>query len=284
MDTTRFMEQLACLPDDVGDGFTDLTISEIYQAYLKGTCIYGLVESIDIENECFNVKLGKNVYGILYFDDAYIQDTIVMTFNLATGQKVPGHYANSLVGTKVKVEVALISNDQILLTRKPLLTKALTSILDYVDHNGKIFFCRVLSFSKKSVFVDIGGGILGNIPISALSWVHYTYIERWVRKGDQFFANLVSVRPSMDFSLSRKSFYSGNDNPLDYKVRDIIPVQVAHSVPKGDGYFVEITPGIAGIMDSQKRLAEGEIKLGVIHNILKSQSSPCGYKFRLYEY
>ncbi len=284
MDTARFMQEVACRPDDVELVFHNLSKKDVYESYKNSTNICGLIESLDIENECFKVKLGDNLYATLPFEQAFIQDGIEMTHIISSGLKVPGHYANSIVNTKINVKVTFFSDEEIILTRRPALTEALRQITRQIQRNKITFYCRALSFSRKSVFVDIGGGILGNIPISALSLVHYTDINRWIRKGDCFFANLFQPQIDNFFTLSRKDFYTQNSFAEELKVHDIITVTVGHRVPKNDGYYVEITPGIAGIIDSFKSIPEGTIKLGVISKIIKTPNSPCGYHFRIKEY
>lgn len=271
-----------CLPEAFLTYNRNLTYADVQKAYKSGQALCGKVTKATLHGRIFTVSLSDYVQAYLPFEQAIIQDFIDMTYTKSEDDIRIGHYASSLIGCNISVHVDSIG-PEILLTRKPSLEKALKILSESFKNKNAVYSCVVLSCSSNSVFVDMGGGILGCIPIYNLSIVHYKDLRNWIHKGDRFFAKLYYAPSDLKITLSRKDYYANNGDSEQYHKGDILTVAVGQPLYSGDGYFVEITPGIAGIMDSDRKISEGTLLTATIHKVIPTPDKPCGYQFRLFQ-
>lgn len=284
MSTFIYPKRCPCLPEELELSYTStLSLKEIEFSRRHQKPLCAIVESYNLSAKCFKVRLSDEFTAILPFTDSVIQDFIAMTKDGDDGIIHAGMYTNAMTNRKIKVHVSKITSNGIYVTRKIALNDAYKKITKYISGKNTVFRCSVLSNSSKTVFVDIGGGILGAVAIADLSFVHYADINKWISQKDEFFACLVKKTEDRRFNLSRKEFYAHDGSAFSFKYGDMPVVKISQAVPKGDGYYVEITPGIAGVMDSKKVRHEGQETIGIIHKIVPDSKVPCGFKFRLYE-
>lgn len=283
MNTTLFT-QSSCAPEFFRFGYnSQASLEKIRSSYLKKEKIGAIIREADLSRKEFKVSLSDYVEAILPFGECVVQDFIEMTYSYPGEETASSlsHYANSLLGTKVFVTITKFSDASITVSRKAALTQAFNEILAESSNPNIVYKCVVLSFSRRAVFVDMGGGIVGLIPAIELSKVFYEDMKNWVEVGDVFWATPYNMPEDGHFVLSRKDFYARNGEAEDFSEGDIIPVYIGDKVSNSDGYFVEMTPGIAGIMDSHMQLYEGDMILAIIRRKIADSKVPCGYKFRL---
>lgn len=269
--------------------YRNLNRSEVFDAYIKNQPIVGIVTDIDIPSRKFLVKLGESITAVLPFQEAIIQKEVPLTYPNYTGEMSISNYSESLLNQRIPVNVLEINFDRIVVTRIPILTEAYNSFLELPLFAEMPVLCTVLSVSKKFVFVDCGNGLLGSILVNDLSVIRYTKLENWVSVGDQFYAILKDInKENMRISLSRKDYYLNYNQDIKniYKNGEINMkvVQIAQRTPRKDGYFVELNPGIAGIMDTKRYHEEGDLTIAIVTKITADDTKPCGYKIHLDEY
>lgn len=284
MSIQELKNNIACPPEEITLVFdADKSLEDLENIYRQNLSMCAIIESANIEKEEFIVSLSNSAHAILPFKDCLIQSFMSMTYLNPRGEKLLSHYSQSIIGKKVSVNITHFSENEIRVTRIPSLEKAYKTILKECENPNSIFQCLVLSCSRRSAFVDMGGGIVGIVPMQELSLVRYSNVSNWITAGDTFYAMLESLDSDMHFSLSRKAYSLCEINPKIFEVGDLLTVAIGDRVPTHDGYFVELTPGIAGIMDSKRMLFEGEVTLGIIRKIIPDTHVPCGYRFRLDE-
>ena len=273
--------RIVLLPEELALTFDEsISLEQLESCYRTHTSVCGIVEDVDLENREFIISLSNSIEAFLPFKETTIQNFIDLFLELDSGEIIISNYSESLIGRKISVHITDFTQERIEVSRIHSLALAYETIMDSVQDAGALFQCYVLSTSRRSAFVDIGGGIFGRIPIKELSCLRYTDINYWVQPGDSFTAKLETVENNM-FTLSRKTYSLSEITADSFERGDMITVAVGQPVPQGDGYFVEITPGIAGIMDSKRILLEGEIALGIISKIIPDDRVLCGYRIRL---
>ena len=283
MGTTQF-QLSSCTPEFFRFGYDSLATHEkIRSSFLKKETISAIIREANISRKEFKVSLSDYVEATLPFSECVVQDFIEMTYSYPGEEPDSSlsYYAKSLLGTKVSVTITSFSDASITVSRKQPLKQAYEEILKEKSNPNIVYKCMVLSLSSKAAFVDMGGGIVGLIPAVELSKVFYVNLRNWVEVGDVMWATPYNMPEDGRFVLSRKNFYAKNGEAEDFSEGDIIPVHIGNRVPGGDGYYVELTPGIAGIMDSPMRLYEGDVILALIKKKIPDAKVPCGFRFRL---
>lgn len=282
MVTQEYDPRIALLPEELALTFDEsISLEYLESCYRSHIPVCGIVKDVDIESEEFIVSLSDSIDAYLPFKESTIQNFIELSYESLSGKITTSDYSNSLIGLKISVHITQFTPERIEISRIHSLTLAYETIMNEITNPNAIFQCYVLSTSKRSAFVDMGGGILGRIPIKELSCLRYSDIDYWVQPGESFAVKLTSIEENMQFNLSRKKYSLSEISADSFKIGDMITVAIGQSVPKGDGYFVEITPGIAGIMDSKRYLYEGEFSIAIISKIIKDDRVFCGYRFRL---
>lgn len=283
MKIQEYDPRIVLLPEEVALTFDEsLSLEDFESCFRSHTSVCGIVDDVDVENEEFIVELSNSIEAHLPFKESVYQDFIELSYETNYGEIIPSHYSESLIGRKISVYITSFTEDRIEVSRIPSLKNAYEAILEGIKDQSSIFQCYVLSCSRRSAFVDMGGGVLGLIPVKNLSCLMYTDLQYWVQAGDIFSAKIDSFdKENMKFYLSRKAYSLSEISPDSFERGDMITVAVGQPVPSCDGYFVEITPGIAGIMDSKRVLLEGEIALGTISKIIPDDRVLCGFRFRL---
>ena len=262
-----------------------LTHADIAKMHRFGSPLRGLIKSANLEKEEFTVLLSDSVTATMPFKESLIQSHISTVLVNSYGDKILSFYCRSLLGTYVTVHIKSISTAEIKVTRIPSLWESFSILMEECKKTNSFYKCVVLSIAPKSVFVDIGGGIVGLVPIQNLSCLRYTNLNRWIHVGDSFYAKMDarSEFNKMKFTLSRKEYSIATISANTFQKNDIVSVLVGDKVPTNDGYFVELTPGICGIMDSNRVIREGSTALDVISKITPDSHLPCGYRVKLNE-
>ena len=262
-----------------------LTHADIVSMYQSSSPLCGFIKSANLEKEEFTVLLSDSVTATMPFKESRIQSHLSTVLVNSTGDKILSFYCKSLIGTYVTVHIHSISGTNFTVSRIPTLWKSFNQIITECQNPNSIYKCVVLSIATKSVFVDIGGGIVGIVPIQNLSCLRYTNLKRWIHVGDSFYAKMdaSSEFSKMKFTLSRKEYSIATISANTFQKNDIVSVLVGDKVPTNDGYFVELTPGICGVMDSNRVIREGSTALGVISKITPDSHLPCGYRIKLNE-
>lgn len=259
------------------------TLEDIELSFRNQKPICGIVISADPEKEECKVALSNLITATLPFDECIVQNFIDMLFINERGEKKLGNYTQSLIGHQVMVTITKLTTDCIEVSRKPSLNQAFEEILQECKNNDATFLCTVLSYSSKAVFVDMGGGIVGLIPIGELSFVEYFNLSKWIKIGEKFYAKIENYNEDGHFTLSRKAYYSRFCVPKNYTKDSYMQVTISRPVAQNDGYFVELPGRMVGLMDSTRKYKEGDTAIAVITKTMCDPTFRCGFRIHLTE-
>ena len=206
MVTQEYDPRIALLPEELALTFDEsISLEYLESCYRSHIPVCGIVKDVDIESEEFIVSLSDSIDAYLPFKESTIQNFIELSYESLSGKITTSDYSNSLIGLKISVHITQFTPERIEISRIHSLTLAYETIMNEITNPNAIFQCYVLSTSKRSAFVDMGGGILGRIPIKELSCLRYSDIDYWVQPGESFAVKLTSIEENMQFNLSRNN-------------------------------------------------------------------------------
>lgn len=259
----------------------DMTPNIAENAWKKNYRIPAKIIGVDLNRREFTTSLGNNYVAALPFEDSVLRSSIQMVNK--KGELAA--YSKSLIDQYVYVLISDIDKfGHISVTRKPLLSQAYQKVCEHCKNQNSIFKCRVMYCTEASAMVDIGGGIMGIIPIQELSTMIYKDITKWIYPGQTFGATLSKFeRLKNMFILSRKRFYSMN--PKIPKLNETIWVQAGHRTDSNPfGLYVQIDPGIAGVLNKPRlQYSEGHYIKATVSRIIPDKNVLCGYRIQLIE-
>lgn len=238
--------------------YIPLNEREVTNCYIQKTPVTAIVEMADPTREEFTVRLSDTLIGHLPFEEASIQDLKLITIN-KSGEKANGIDAVTLVGKKIRVIITSVPDEfslksKILVSRKRNMLNFLEELSDATEVE-----CKVISMAYFGIFCDIGEGIIACNYITELSKSRYTEISNWIIPGDTIFAIITEIDKTR-IKISRKKYY---EKYLEEFLKSlsrgqVLMVKASGALPDGTGYFVEVTPGVSGIINARMNIQEGD--------------------------
>lgn len=223
---------------------------------LGETCV-GIVLRYDKELGCLFVDLGMGKIGIIPE-----KEITIYTYTYPHGDEscIP-YQISSIVGKKIKARVIDIVSGIYILSRRETIREAYEQIASKKKEN---VYARITAIYEYGLFCDIGNGVIGLVPISQCSRCRVEKLKNYFSVGDIIKVNISEVKTAEEdyrITLSRKDAYK----PLMLdsvapKAGDICTGTICLPVCTADGYYVEITPAISGIVDISyeiSRIEEG---------------------------
>lgn len=212
---------------------------------LGETCV-GIVLRYDKEQGCLFVDLGMGKIGIIPEKEVTIYK---YTYPHGNESFIP-YQISSIVGKQIKARVIGIASGIYILSRRETIREAYEQIASKAKEN---VYVRITAVYKYGLFCDIGNGVIGFVPISYCSRCRIEKIENYFSVGDIIKVNIAEIKTAEEdyrITLSRKDAYKPLSlDPVAPKVGDICTGIICLPVRTEDGYYVEITPGISGIVD-----------------------------------
>lgn len=212
---------------------------------LGETCV-GIVLRYDIELRCLFVDLGMGMIGVIPEKEATIYKH---TYPHGDESYIP-YQISSIVGKKIIARVIGITSGIYILSRRETIREAYEQIASKAKEN---VYARVTAIYEYGLFCDIGNGVIGLVPISYCSQCHMEKLKNYFSVGDIIKVNITEIKTAEEdyrITLSRKDAYKPLLlDPVAPKVGDICTGTICLPVLTADGYFVEITPTISGIVD-----------------------------------
>ncbi len=218
--------------------------------------VSGTAIRFDSKSREIVVDLGDGVMGIIPEEEASIYD-----FTFPVGHTTP-YQISSIIGKNVRAIITGVRKDGYLfLSRERSMFEAWESL-----QPGAIVDAIVTNVYASGIFVDIGNGIISFVHIYNCSCTRYNNIYNWFKPGDHTFVKIVSKEDNYLVTVTRKEAYlTLEDDSPGVCENDIVAVKISGKVE--NGYFCEFTPGISGIIDTEKELRESEIVKGVVKKI-----------------
>lgn len=230
------------LKPEVDYDYIPLSSFEIEEAYQNKRTITCYVLSADISNREVKVKLGTNLVGYIPFDSFTIEE---LTYSKNYTSPTPLQIS-CLVGKKVRAKIVSYGNGKIILSRKNNMEIAKKKLLKCSC--AKMY---VKNVTPSTVYGDIGDGISAVLPNYNISASYVENVSEFFHIGDEVWLQ-IKKNPDDDnrsFIMSYKDLFTPYRLD-DYKTGEIILVKVINSVDNNfNGYYVEITPQVKGIMD-----------------------------------
>ncbi|GIW47520.1 MAG: 30S ribosomal protein S1 [Deltaproteobacteria bacterium] len=161
---------------------------------------------------------------------------------------------DKFVGKVVEAKIIKLSDNSIVLSRRSLLEeqreierkKILSSLKE-----GKTVTGNVVKLIDQGVFVDLGGGVEGFIPISELSWGRIKHPSNVVSQGEEIRAKVIKLENDK-ITLSLKQTKPDPWSLAAKKYKPGIRVRGKVVSVTNFGVFVELEPGVEGLVHSSE--------------------------------
>ena len=224
----------------------NLSMDEIRQAYVNGDTITGFVEHILVDSQELIVRLGQDIFACLPFAETTIYP---FKYSKKLGPALPTTIRN-LLGRIIRAKITNIQSGNILLSRKKNMEEAYHHLCSL--KRAKLYITQVIS---KSVFGDIGEGLVGKMHISEVCKCHIKTPYEFLRPDHTVDVAILSVDNEMHFATSyRQTFapYKQEDYPIGIKIKCRIGEWV--KIADISKYFVSVTPQVAGFLIINKHM------------------------------
>lgn len=161
---------------------------------------------------------------------------------------------DKFVGKVIEAKIIKLSDNSIVLSRRSLLEeqreierkKVLSSLKE-----GKTVTGNVVKLIDQGVFVDLGGGVEGFIPISELSWGRIKHPSNLVSQGEEIRTKVIKLEnDKITLSLKQTKPDPWSLAAKKYKPGTRIRGKVVSVT--NFGVFVELEPGVEGLVHSSE--------------------------------
>lgn len=234
------------------------SLSELYTAMNDGTILQSQATMLDA---CHNLHIYLGEYnGIMPYEECAdgvaeheIRDVALV----------------SRVGKTVSFIVTAIEVPNVYLSRA-----AAQKICkeDYVDklNSGDIISCLVTHIASFGAFCDVGCGINALLPIDCLSVSRISSPSERVGVGQQIFCVVKGRDDKGRLILSLKELLgTWSENAAKFNVGETVMGIVRSCEPYG--VFVELTPNLSGLAESNQALQKGQLVSVYIKSIISEK-------------
>ena len=220
-----------------------------------GTAVVGTAIGFDSKTRRLIVDLGYSCKGL-------IPEHEVSIYDLTYGEEryVP-QQITSILGKQIRAIVTQVLDDStFVLSRRESMIKAWEMLKE-----GNNYVGVVTNNIGYGVFLDIGNGLVTFLPKGECSATAIYDTRNWYKTGDKVTFKLLSKggNPTHRIISSRRLM-----NTRKIRVGEIYSVRIGGSETQLlNGYFCEVTPYWAGIIDTTEQLQEGQIVKGIVRKI-----------------
>lgn len=231
-------------------------------------------------DKLLELDLGNEIKGIMSLDDFEDSSNLSLTSVVSKIGKV----------IYCVVESVDISTNEVVLNRKRLQKYYKETVLNNLN-SGTVLETQVLSVAPFGVFVDLGLGIIGMLPLADISITRIVNPKDIFKTGD----NITVVYKGLGekgYIVSHKELLgTWKENLKDYNIGDYFQGVIREIKPYG--LFIEITPNLSGLADYPEDLevhlgdtvcvylkSINEEKLKVKLQIISISSSPYKVKYK----
>ena len=207
---------------------------EDYKKFVgTSTIVQGTVVSY-IVDEGVTIDLGNDVKGY------------ILPFNFDESSISPKNTIISFMGKKIMAYVDSVENDTVYLNRVALQIDYKVDILNHLKV-GTILDTKVLSIAPFGVFVDLGYGILGLLPISDISIARFSNINDVFSKGDNIKV-IFKGQGETGYIVSHKELLgTWEENLSEFRIGEYCQGIVREIKPYGA--FIELNPNLTGLAE-----------------------------------
>lgn len=219
----------------------NLSLDQVKAAYFANETVIGFVESISQADRKLYVRLGEEVLATLSFEEATI-------YPLTNSTNNPGFPFPLQIGClkekNICAKVISISGGQIVLSRKENMLEAYEAIKDKENLPFNVTAVR-----KNMVFGDVGHGVQARIKLVDLCKSRIRSATEMCKIGDSFIVKVLDFDELKRANVSFKDTFPVYD-PKNHKSGDVVICTINEPVDNNfSGFFVNVSPQVAGIMD-----------------------------------
>lgn len=250
------------IPEDYHLVDESIKMEDVNNAFFNKTTLTGRVIEYYSYAKVVVVDLGNGILAKMPYDEVCLEA-------LKVKYEDPIQVREIALKSAIRVKVIQIKDSgEIIVSRKQNIIDYYNQLKQEFDEarnnvNGKtyLFFnAQVVGLSKKSVFFDIGEGLVAICDICEISRVHITETKKWIKKGEWKNIKLKRIEKGLVWCSIKDGY------PADYSalpVKSVVSVKLGEPVYENNkitGYFVEITPAIAGIADITEEVEHRDYK------------------------
>ena len=170
---------------------------------------------------------------------------------------------DSLLNTELTVKILEIDQrkNKLILSQKVAMQDEKAELLEKTIQNlepGQKVSGEVVRVTDFGAFIDLGG-VDGLLPISEFSWQRVTNPQEVLKAGQQIELVVLKIdRETNRISLSLKRLHNDPWNELQGKIKENEIVKGMVSKVANFGAFVEVAPGVEGLLPKAEITAEAE--------------------------
>lgn len=211
----------------------DNTIDDLYRYKETNQRVIATVLKYH-EEDGITLDLGNDIIG--YMSPSVFEDT----------EEVSNGTIISFIGRNIMAYIDDIVGEKVLLNRARLQREYKEEFLSILE-SGTIIDTKVLSIAPFGVFVDLGYGVLGLLPIGDVSIARFPNIFEVFSKGDDIKVVYKGLYPTGYVVTHKELLGTWEENLSEFKmggychgiIRDLKPY----------GAFIEITPNLTGLAE-----------------------------------
>ena len=218
----------------------ELSLDKVREAYESGRTVTGWVKAINADNQVLIVQLGKDLFARLPFSEVTIYP---FRYSKKSTSLLPTNI-KCLYHRQIRAKIIAVNGNEIVLSRKKNMEQSYNHLCT-VDH-AKLFITQVI---PKSVFGDIGDGLVGKMYVSEISKAHIQKASEYLHPSQAIDVVMLGSDEEMRFATSYRQTFP-EYNPNDYPIGTIIKCKVGHWIEVADvsKYYMSVTPQVRGIM------------------------------------
>lgn len=210
------------------------TLNRLKEMCKLDEAVVGIVKKY-IPEDCLVIDLGNELQGRMSIQDFDTMD------NSLTG-------IVSKVGSKIFSYVDNIDeyDNTIVLNRRRLHRDYIENYLDKLPY-GHIFETNVVSVAPFGLFVDMGYGVIGLLPLNDISIARLDNLRKHFNVGD-YLRVIYKGKGNAGYIVSHKELLgTWEENVADFTEGEVTQGIVRDIKPYGA--FIEITPNLTGLAD-----------------------------------
>ncbi len=197
------------------------------------TIVQGTVVSY-LEEEGVVIDLGNNIKGH------------ILPFNFDEIATYPRNVIIPFIGKKIMAYVDSVEDDIVYLNRVNLQVDYKLEVVDNLKR-GTIIDTKVLSIAPFGVFVDLGYGVLGLLPIADISIARFPNINEVFSRGDNIKVIFKGMGNSGYIVTHKELLGTWEENLANFRIGEYCQGIVREI--KSYGAFIELSPNFTGLAE-----------------------------------
>lgn len=214
---------------------SNYTIESLQKCRINNEPICGVVKKY-IPNTAVVVDLGNGIDGFLSIDKFEDSDNVSLSAIV------------SKVGSNICAFIENIDteNNSVTLNRRSLHNWYKRNILENMEV-GRIFETEILSIAPFGLFVDMGYGVVGLLPLNDISIARLPKLDNLFKIGDKLNVIYKGKNQGGYVVTHKELLGTWEENVKDFTEGEVVLGIIRDIKPYGA--FIEITPNLTGLAD-----------------------------------